>query len=55
MQQMLSFDGQVFMMTVREQLCMLNMEEPVDDVLQSASVSLSNICLMVRDIHLHKR
>lgn len=55
MQQTLSFDGRVFMMTVREVLHMQITEESVVDVLQCASVSLSSICQMVRNIHLHRR
>lgn len=55
MQQMPSFDGRVFMMTVREELHVQAIEDSVVDVLQCASVSLSRFCQMVRIIHLHRR
>lgn len=52
---MLSFDGQVFRMIVREELNTRIIEESVIDVPQYVSVFLSNVCQMVQTIHLHRR
>lgn len=55
MQQILSFDGRLFTMTVREEIRMQTIADLVVDVLQYASVSLSSIYPLVRNIHLHRR